>query len=130
MSRYLLNLVNYLKINNVEGVLMKFSISNVFVSINECELINVGKVLGVENYPHCLEATKIITNSEFEKRLKSFDCAYAKVNDCVFHLVGYLYTKDFVGKKSKNNSIDTKWINELKLMGYDIDMLDYTLKED
>jgi hypothetical protein len=109
---------------------MKYSISDVFISINECDLITVGKVLGAENDPHSLEATEIITNSEFEKRIRSFDCAYAILDDCVFHLVGHLYTKDFVGKKSKNNSIDTKWINELKLMGYDINKLDYTLKED
>lgn len=109
---------------------MKYSISDVYICINDHDLIIIGKVLGAENDPYSLTATETITNSEFGKRLRSFDCAYAKVNDCVFHLVGYLYTKDFVGEKSKNNSIDTKWINELKLMGYDIDKLDYTLKGD
>ena len=108
---------------------MKYSISDVYICINDHDLIIVGKVLGAENDPYSLTVTETITNSEFEKRTRSFDCAYAILDDCIFHLVGHLYTKDFVGKKSKNNSIDTKWINELKLMGYDVDKLDYTLKE-
>ena len=58
-----------------------------------------------------------------------FECGYGKLDDCILHTVGSLYTKDYTGEKTKTITVEPKWINELKLMGYEVDKLDYTLKE-
>jgi hypothetical protein len=79
--------------------------------------------LGEEDNPKSLMTTEIIPVSEFKKGLTTFKYDYSEYDDAVYHLVGAF----------KNNvsvsPIEKKWIDELKLIGYDVNQLTYTLKE-
>lgn len=97
---------------------MKYKISNVYVKING-ESIPVGTVLGQEDKPQSPFRTEYITNSEYEKGLKSFKYGRQQINDTVYHLVAEF--KDFVATRP----VEQKWIDELKLMGYDTSKLVY-----
>ena len=97
---------------------MKYKISNAYVQING-ESIPVGTVLGEEDKPQSPFRTEYITNSEYEKGLKSFKYGRQQINDTVYHLVAEF--KDFVATRP----VEQKWIDELKLMGYDTSKLVY-----
>ena len=100
---------------------MKYKISDVYVRING-ESIPVGTVLGEEDKPQSPFRTEYITNSEYEKGLKSFKYGKQQIGDCVYHQVAEF--KNFVA----TSPVEQKWINELKLMGYDISKLSYDIQ--
>ena len=100
---------------------MKYKISDVYIRING-ESIPVGTVLGQEDKPQSPFRTEYITNSEYEKGLKSFKYGRQQIGDMVYHLVAEF--KDFVATRP----VEQKWIDELKLMGYDIAKLLYEVQ--
>ncbi len=95
---------------------MKYKISNAHLIVNGEDII-VGVVLGEEDKPESPFRTEYITISEYEKGLKEFRYGKQHIGDLVYHRVG-----EFVDFKAKRH-IDEKWINELKLMGYDTSKL-------
>lgn len=100
---------------------MKYKISDVYVRING-ESIPVGTVLGQEDKPQSPFRTEYITNSEYEKGLKSFKYGRQQICDLVYHQVAEF--KDFVATRP----VEQKWIDELELMGYDISKLSYDIQ--
>ena len=100
---------------------MKYKISDVYIEING-ETIPVGTVLGEEDKPQSPFATQYITNSEYEKGLKSFKYGRQQIGDLVYHQVAQF--KDFVA----TIPVEQKWIDELELMGYDISKLSYDIQ--
>ena len=82
-------------------------------TIPSAEEIAVGVVLGEEDNPQSLFRTKYIRVSEYEKVLKEFKYGKQQIGDMVYHCVG-----KFVDFKALRH-VDEKWIEELKLMGYD-----------
>ena len=101
---------------------MKYKISNAYVQING-ETIAIGTVLGEEDKPQSPFRTEYITNSEYEKGLKSFKYGRQQIGDLVYHQVAEF--KDFVATRP----VEQKWIDELILMGYDVSKLKYTIKK-
>ena len=61
-------------------------------------------------------------NSEYEEGLKSFKYGKQQIGDCVYHQVAEF--KNFVA----TSPVEQKWINELKLMGYDVSKLSYEIQ--
>ena len=100
---------------------MKYKISDVYIRING-ESIPVGTVLGEEDKPQSPFRTEYITNSEYEKGLKSFKYGRQQIGDLVYHQVAEF--KDFVATRP----VEQKWIDELELMGYDISKLSYDIQ--
>ena len=100
---------------------MKYKISDAYIKVNG-EEIPIGVVLGEENKPQSPFRTEYITNSEYEKGLKSFKYGRQQIGDLVYHQVAEF--KDFVATRP----IEKKWIDELELMGYDISKLKYDIK--
>lgn len=96
---------------------MKYKISNVYIEVNGYS-IPVGVVLGEEDKPYSPFASEKITNSEYEEGLKNFKYGGQRIGDLVYHSVG----------KISGNIIefgcDEKWLNELKKMGYNINILE------
>jgi hypothetical protein len=101
---------------------LKYKISNAYIEING-ESIAVGTVLGEEDKPESLYMSETITNSEYEKGLKEFIYGTSRINDLVYHRVAVF--KDFVA----TSPVEQKWIDELKLMGYDTSKLAYVIAE-
>lgn len=91
---------------------MKYKISNAYLTVNGQD-VSVGTVLGPEDQPSSPFMTEVIPNSEYEKGLRQFIYGKAQICDLVYHNVGSVV--DF--KVAPN--VDPKWIDELKLMGYD-----------
>ena len=100
---------------------MKYKISDVYIRING-ESIPVGTVLGQEDKPQSPFRTEYITNSEYEKGLKSFKYGRQQSGDLVYQQV--VEFKDFVATRP----VEQKWIDELKLMGYDVSKLSYDIQ--
>ena len=100
---------------------MKYKISNAYIRING-ESIPVGTVLGEEDKPQSPFRTEYITNSEYEKGLKSFKYGKQQIGDCVYYQIAEF--KNFVA----TSPVEQKWIDELKLMGYDISKLSYEVQ--
>ena len=100
---------------------MKYKISDVYIRING-ESIPVGTVLGEEDKPQSPFRTEYITNSEYEKGLKSFKYGRQQISDLVYHQVAEF--KDFVATRP----VEQKWIDELELMGYDVSKLSYEIQ--
>ena len=100
---------------------MKYKISNAYIRING-ESISVGTVLGEEDKPQSQFRTECITNSEYEKGLKSFKYGKQQIGDCIYHQVAEF--KNFVA----TSPVEQKWINELKLMEYDVSKLSYKVQ--
>lgn len=96
---------------------MKYKINNVYLNVNKLNVC-VGVVLGKEDDPYSFFATEMITNTEYEEGLKTFKYGGQVVNNLVFYGVGTI-----VGNKIIE-SIDQKWIDELKKMGYQTDLLE------
>jgi hypothetical protein len=101
---------------------MKYKISDAYITING-ESIAVGTVLGQEDKSTSPFRTETITNSEYKKGLKEFVYGAARIDDMVYHRVAEF--KNFVA----SSHIEQKWIDELKLMGYDTSKLTYTVKK-
>lgn len=100
---------------------MRYKISDLYVKING-ESIPVGTVLGEEDKPQSPFRTEYITNSEYEKGLKSFKYGKQKIDNLVYYQIAEF--KDFVATKP----VEQKWIDELKLMGYDVSNLKYEIQ--
>lgn len=101
---------------------MKYKISDVYLKVNRNN-INVGVVLGQEDKPCSPFSSEYITCSEYEKGLKEFRYGRAQIDDLVYHVVGRFV--NFVAV----SPIEQKWIDELKLMGYDVSKLKYEVAE-
>ena len=95
---------------------MKYKISNAYLIING-ERIPVGVVLGEDDKPQSPYMTEYIRVSEYEKGLKEFRYGKQQIGDMVFHCLG-----EFIGFVAQKH-VDEKWIEELKLMGYDTSKL-------
>ncbi len=95
---------------------MKYKINDAYLKING-EKIAVGVVLGEEDKPQSPFRTEYIRISEYEKGLREFKYGEQQINDLVYHCVG-----EFVDFKAIRH-VDEKWIEELKLNGYDTSKL-------
>lgn len=95
---------------------MKYKINDAYLIVNG-ESIPVGVVLGRDNEPRSPYMTECIMVSEYERGLKEFKYGEQKINNLVFYTLG-----EFVDFKATRH-IDEKWIEELRLMGYDISRL-------
>lgn len=95
---------------------MKYKISNAYLTVNG-EDIAVGVVLGEEDKSESPFRTQYIRVSEYENGLKEFKYGKQRIDDLVYHNLG-----KFVDFKATRH-VDEKWIEELKLMGYDTSKL-------
>lgn len=96
---------------------MKYKINTIYLDVNK-EMAPVGVILGEDGNPYSFTPTERITISEYEEGLMSFRYG-GQITSTGF---GYIYGT-IVGNKIQGY-IDQKWLDELKKLGYHIELLE------